>query len=869
MESAMELVQTGRYGTNEAARMYGIPPTTLKDRISGKVKHGTKSGPVKYLSSDEEAELADFLKQSSELGYGKTRKDVLNIAESYASQKGVLRKESGITQGWWRSFRDRQADLSLRRGDGTANIRMDAVNEETISHYFSLLQDVMQKNGITNSPGQIYNVDESGVPLDPKAPNVVAKTGTKKVRYRSTGRKGQITIVACGSATGQVIPPAVIFEGKNMNHAWQSGGLPGMRYGCSDSGWITTDLFESWLSDHFLKHAVSERPLLLLLDGHSTHYQPEVIRYARSNKVLILCLPPHTTHEAQPLDCTVFSPLKTQWRAVCHDFFQANPGQVITKFNFVSLFVEAWSKAVTPSNLISGFRTCGIYPVNASAIPVKKVKSADSNSKAVRPSHSGVNAGDNGDASKDRRKDDFSEEQEMLFKRRYEEGYDLYVDSNYVKWMRLNHPEIDIPIPTEQSTRSPPNPFCVNEVGSADNNPNAVHPCHNDINAEDNGDASTDGRRDEFTVEQEMLFKRRYEEGYDLYVDADYVRWMRWNHPEVDISIPTEQETGSLLDSFPGIISISPIPIDQQASDEPISMCYEQSSSISEATSSGLQPPVASEQQLLVPEEQSAAATSLPPIDNQTSNILSSSPKNSTPPFREFLIYPATIPITSGTPAPPKRSVPKARLLTSDESLAIIEEKEKAKKDALLEKERKKAERIAKKQQREEEMKKKKEERARKAEERAREKAKKQQEKSRTKTRGSAKRKSTDQNVASAQNESAATGTTTTIITRTATSGARNDDVSVTNAVANGSSLNSASVTCHGQDPATDGEDIDPDTCCMCFGSYEDDVIDGGGAQWISCRCGRWLHEDCVEETVVDSDGHQRFCIFCVDKYTM
>jgi len=77
----MELVQTTRYETNEAAGMYGIPPTTLKDRISGKVKHWTKSGPVKYLSSDEEVELAEFLKQSSELGYGKTKKDALNIAK--------------------------------------------------------------------------------------------------------------------------------------------------------------------------------------------------------------------------------------------------------------------------------------------------------------------------------------------------------------------------------------------------------------------------------------------------------------------------------------------------------------------------------------------------------------------------------------------------------------------------------------------------------------------------------------------------------------------------------------------------------------------------------------------------------------------
>ena len=52
----------------------------------------------------------------------------------------------------------------------------------------------------------------------------------------------------------------------------------------------------------------------------------------------------------------------------------------------------------------------------------------------------------------------------------------------------------------------------------------------------------------------------------------------------------------------------------------------------------------------------------------------------------------------------------------------------------------------------------------------------------------------------------------------------------------------------------------------MHFGSYEDD---GVGAQWISCRCGRWLHEDCVKETVVGSDAQQRFCIFCVDEYTI
>ena len=109
----------------------------------------------------------------------------------------------------------------------------------------------MQENKLLNSPGQIYNVNECGIPLDPKAPNVVAKVGIKKVRYCSTGRKGQVTIVGCGSAAGHVIPPTIIFDAKKVNHAWNGGELTGTMYGCSNSGWITTDLFESWLTDHF------------------------------------------------------------------------------------------------------------------------------------------------------------------------------------------------------------------------------------------------------------------------------------------------------------------------------------------------------------------------------------------------------------------------------------------------------------------------------------------------------------------------------------------------------------------------------------------------------------------------------------------
>jgi len=120
---------------------------------------------------------------------------------------------------------------------------MDAVNTEIMQHYFNLLQDVFEKNGLINAPHQIYNVDESGIP--PKALNVVAKKGSKKVRVRLTGRKGQVTVVVCGNATGQVIRPMIIYDAKKLWHAWMRGEVPQTSYGLSDKGWITTELFQS------------------------------------------------------------------------------------------------------------------------------------------------------------------------------------------------------------------------------------------------------------------------------------------------------------------------------------------------------------------------------------------------------------------------------------------------------------------------------------------------------------------------------------------------------------------------------------------------------------------------------------------------
>ena len=139
MCAAMEETMSGSRSANKAADLHGVPRSTLKDRLSGRVKHGRKPGPRPYLEQSEETKLSDYILQAARIGYGKTQKDVLSIAESVAKSKGMLSSGSRISTGWWTRFLERNPVPSLRRGDYTAGVRMDAINAETLQQYFGLL----------------------------------------------------------------------------------------------------------------------------------------------------------------------------------------------------------------------------------------------------------------------------------------------------------------------------------------------------------------------------------------------------------------------------------------------------------------------------------------------------------------------------------------------------------------------------------------------------------------------------------------------------------------------------------------------------------------------------------------------------------
>ena len=146
-----------------AAEEYRVPRSTLHDRVSGHIQHGATSGPPRYLSDEEEKELAEFLRNCAKVGYAHTRLQVMALVQQTLKDKGL---DVRVSNGWWESFKRRNPKLALRTAEPLSYARMIAGNPDVLNYYYDLLENTLVENDLVDKPSQIFNTDETGLPLD-------------------------------------------------------------------------------------------------------------------------------------------------------------------------------------------------------------------------------------------------------------------------------------------------------------------------------------------------------------------------------------------------------------------------------------------------------------------------------------------------------------------------------------------------------------------------------------------------------------------------------------------------------------------------------------------------------------------------------
>ncbi|KAG1727550.1 DDE superfamily endonuclease-domain-containing protein [Suillus paluster] len=246
---------------------------------------------------------------------------------------------------------------------------------DTIGEFFEM-QKKLDDNYNKIPPEHHWNMDEKGNQMGGGRKNTGMKfifSAEDSDCYRvHSDNLELVTIIECVSTAGAKMPPwFVLSEGPAPDIRDLKDKVGGVSF--SPTGWTDHEIADYWFRNHFVptaeKHCVDpEKPIVLTVDGHSSHEQRAIQRAAYDNGVIIHAFPSKTTHKIQPLDVGMFSSVQRPWTKHCDKCLA--DGVEIDRYNFIHEYM-AIHHVITPELVQKAFKKTGIYPLNLSVFTDK------------------------------------------------------------------------------------------------------------------------------------------------------------------------------------------------------------------------------------------------------------------------------------------------------------------------------------------------------------------------------------------------------------------------------------------------------------------------------------------------------------------
>ena len=370
---AYEAVSVKNLSVSKAAKLYKVPEQTLRDRIRNKVSPDTcHSGPKEFFSKSEEDELARHLIYLTDLGYPQNRNLMRLLATGmaeYLHRPLPPNNRSGeVSKDWVYPFLERHADLAKLKIKKLAQQREHATSSIVLKTYYTELERILRQYDLIKKPELIFSLDETGFNTDLEPSKPVVEAGSSKDKRRnvfatSRSATSTTTLIAAGNAKGKAIPPFVVFKGDKRDKSLLNNCYPGTQMIMSPTGWSNKDVFMTYINTHFLRHARKDKNdwVLLLYDGHASHITPNLYTWCKLRNIVLFVLPAHSSHSIQPLDVTMFGPMKIEYTTLAHDYVKETEEGILPS-NFCEFIATVYDHAMCGTNITDGFTQAGIYP---------------------------------------------------------------------------------------------------------------------------------------------------------------------------------------------------------------------------------------------------------------------------------------------------------------------------------------------------------------------------------------------------------------------------------------------------------------------------------------------------------------------------
>lgn len=343
---------------------YGIPYVTLYRKVRG--MNPKKPGGQAVLTEEEEASLVRGIVVAADWGFPFGADDVKEIVKTHLERKGkTITKFKNNTPGqtWVENFLKRHKNELSKRFSQSIKESRAKVDHTTINQYFDNISETFQDI----PPENIINYDETNFTDDPGRIKVLVRRKSKRAEKVMDSSKSATSVMFACTASGLLLPLYVVYKADHLWTTWCENGPTDARYNRSHSGWFDTNIFEDWFKNIILPYCkkLQPGPKILIGDNLASHISFNVITQCEENNIRFILLPPNSTHMTQPLDVSVFRPVKGAWREILRAWKKHNKG-VIRKDIFPRLLNQALIKinAANSKNITSGFEATGLVPVN-------------------------------------------------------------------------------------------------------------------------------------------------------------------------------------------------------------------------------------------------------------------------------------------------------------------------------------------------------------------------------------------------------------------------------------------------------------------------------------------------------------------------
>ena len=242
LEECIAMIKSGTMSQQYASEHYKIPRRTLNYKM--KEKHMQKSGKPTVFSAEEEERFVQCTLKMSNFGFPIDSFDLRHIVKDYLETKGrtVSQFKNNMPgTDWVRSFLKRHPELTNRFATNIKRVRA-AIDEATLRDYINNLAKVIEGIPAEN----IWNYDESNLTDNPGLKKVLTKRGTKYPERICNTSKSSISLMYCGSAAGEILPPYVVYKSAHMWSTWTENGPKGSRYSNTSTGWFDSSTFTDW-----------------------------------------------------------------------------------------------------------------------------------------------------------------------------------------------------------------------------------------------------------------------------------------------------------------------------------------------------------------------------------------------------------------------------------------------------------------------------------------------------------------------------------------------------------------------------------------------------------------------------------------------